>query len=292
MSKAVRFLLRLLPQVLYIWFKKRQLVKRRRQEKDGTANGPAPLPNIKPRRTSLVSKAWVWALMAIILAPGLVLGAKKLSFSLLPSAGMMKGAFYWLAIALIAAAIAGIGYLVYKKEWYPSSTTMNATMKKIPVGGLFRFAVGAALVFFVLFLLPGLAIRADKWLRGEGETAVAVTDAWTAPIRIPLGKMARYEPRLNAAFQVKLPSGHIYTMPRDPVPDKRTVCERWRDKWIDESASSFQLRLADPEVKTTVFDLSMEPFRLPCGETAPTATSSSVPAPQIPKLFPDLRLRK
>ena len=89
------------------------------------------------------------------------------------------------------------------------------------------------------------------------EEKVEVTNAWSLPIRIPVGKMVGVYPRTDIMYEVKvLPSGNIYTY-GSPEPGKNSP-----DR-IAENFNSFQIRIRDKVVEKATFDYRFREYKAP-----------------------------
>ncbi|MBX4206555.1 hypothetical protein KW784_02095 [Candidatus Parcubacteria bacterium] len=193
----------------------------------------------------------------------------------------------WLKIGLGLASIALVVWFaiwVIKSGWRPAT----ATARRAPWG---KIIAGVALIVLAVWVWSSW----PKWT----DPGIEIGTAWTAPIKIPLGTTAIWASRDNVAYEIRVwdkGTPTDYPFPRNPVPDKRDACERYNP--IKQAGSSFQIRVVDPEIKRTVFDVSILPYKKggPCEKTdaekeTPVAKGIPPPVPTLPlKPFDPFRL--
>lgn len=187
-------------------------------------------------------------------------------------------AYFWWGLAIFAVIAAIIAIFWKNPDWRPSSTTVATTMRSFPWGKLITAAV-------VIFLL----LWAGKQVQRLKEGGIVVTSAWSPVIRIPPGKQVIWDPRENVAHEIRTESGTDYPFPRRVTSRVTKPCERLT--WINEASATIQIRVTDPDVKETIFDLTFMPYQEggPCGGETRATPLPSRTLPFLPLVPPILK---
>ncbi|MDP2642133.1 MAG: MerC domain-containing protein [bacterium] len=188
----------------------------------------------------------------------------------------------WSVVVLVLIGLGATGYAVYRSYgWRRAGQTVAVGL----------MLVGGWLVYYSYFRSTPDGVPASK--TGAGVSAaptnlpptIVVGREWSPTIRVLPGRQFLMERRQNAAYQIKIQTGRIYTTPRDPEGDARTACER--QNWIGEAVSSFQIQVVDPVVEKVEFDIAFSRYTPggPCGKVTPPPAPK--PEPSTPPELPE-----